>query len=76
MLDKQLTDLKLQKFLTPRNPQAAKFYMYLLPKIHKPGNPGRSIVSSNDALTENISLFIGFSATMHNLITIIYSGHY
>ena len=31
---------------------------YLLPKIHKPGNPGRSIVSSNNSPTENISQYV------------------
>ena len=33
---------------------------YLLHKIHKPGNPGRPIVPSNGAPTENISLFTDF----------------
>ena len=30
---------------------------YILPKIHKPGNPGRPIVSSNSYPTERISHF-------------------
>ena len=39
-------------------PRAAR--LYLLPKIHKPGNPGRPIVASNGAPTENISRFVDF----------------
>lgn len=31
---------------------------YILPKIHKPGNPGRPIVSSNGHPTERISQFV------------------
>ncbi|PIK58362.1 hypothetical protein BSL78_04750 [Apostichopus japonicus] len=36
--------------------KAARFY--LLPKIHKPGNPGRPIISGNGSPTEKISLFV------------------
>ena len=39
--------------LVPDDPLPAKFY--LLPKIHKPNNPGRPIVSNRQTLTENIS---------------------
>ena len=42
-------------FLIPQHPRVARFD--LLPKIHKPGNPGRSIVSSNSVSMENISQF-------------------
>ena len=31
---------------------------YLLPIVHKPGNPGRLLVSSNSAPTENILRFV------------------
>jgi hypothetical protein len=51
----QLSD-KAYKFLSPTNCSAARFY--LLPKIHKPGNPGRPIISGNGSPTENISLFV------------------
>ena len=40
----------------PHNPQPGKFY--LLPKIHKPNNPGRSIISNNNTLTEHLSHFV------------------
>jgi hypothetical protein len=50
-----LTD-KAHNFLSPAGSRAARFY--LLPKIHKPGNPGRPIVSGNGSPTENISLFV------------------
>ena len=32
--------------------------MYLLPKVHKPGNPRRPIISGNGSPTEHISLFV------------------
>jgi hypothetical protein len=44
----QLSD-KVYKFLSPTNCSAARFY--LLPKIHKPGNPGRLIISGNGSPT-------------------------
>ena len=51
-------DKRTKEFLTPHHPRPARFY--LLPKIHKPGNPGRPIVASNGAPTENISRFVDF----------------
>ena len=33
---------------------------FKLPKIHKPGNPGRPIVSSNSHPTERISQFVDY----------------
>ena len=51
-------DKKVKNFLVPHHPRAARFY--LLPKIHKPGNPGRPIVASNGAPTENTSRFTDF----------------
>lgn len=45
-----------KKYLTPHNPQTARFYH--LPKIHKPNIPGRPIVSSCGAPTERISEYI------------------
>ena len=53
-----LTDRPSKEFLTPNHPKKERFY--LLPKIHKPGCPGRPIVSSSSAPTENISRFIDF----------------
>ncbi|XP_072042799.1 uncharacterized protein [Amphiura filiformis] len=50
-----LTD-KAHAFLSPTDSKAARFY--LLPKIHKPVNPGRPIVSGNGSPTENISLYV------------------
>ena len=44
------------KYLTPTHARTARFYH--LPKIHKPGNPGRPIVSSCGAPTERISEFV------------------
>ncbi len=50
-----LTD-KAHDFLSPTDCRPARFY--LLPKIHKPGNPGRPIVSGNGSPTENISMYV------------------
>ena len=60
MYRRGLIDKKVKNFLhvVPHHARAVRFY--LLPKIHKPGNPGRPIVASNGALTENISRFADF----------------
>ncbi|XP_078583735.1 uncharacterized protein LOC144866254 [Branchiostoma floridae x Branchiostoma japonicum] len=42
-------------YLAPIHPRTPVFY--LLPKIHKEGNPGRPIISANDCATERISEF-------------------
>ena len=42
--------------LTVDNPRTPKFY--LLPKIHKPGNPGRPIVSACNCPTELIATYL------------------
>ena len=52
MFNRGLCDRHTRDFLSPSQPKTAR--LYLLPKIHKPGNPGRPIVSSNGAPTENI----------------------
>ena len=44
--------------LIPEDPQPGKFY--LLPKIHKPNNPGRPIVSNKLTFTEKISHYVEF----------------
>lgn len=46
--------------LIPSNPRTPHFYM--LPKVHKAGNPGRPIVASYDCPTERISSFVDFYA--------------
>ena len=51
-------DKTTKNFLTPHHPRTARFY--LLPKIHKPGNHGRPIMSSNGAPTKNISRFVDY----------------
>ena len=42
--------------LQTKNPKISSFY--LLPKIHKPNNPGRPIVNSIGSITEKISAFV------------------
>lgn len=42
--------------LVPKYPRTAEFY--ILPKIHKPGAPGRPIVSANECPTEIISKIV------------------
>ena len=55
------------KYLHSTNTRPARFY--LLPKIHKPGNLGRPIISSIEAPTEKISHFVDFH--LHPLVETI-----
>ena len=50
-----ITDTTKESLQT-KNPRTSTFYM--LPKIHKPGNPGRPIVNSIGSITEKISAFV------------------
>ena len=50
-------------YLTVDQPKAGRFY--LLPKIHKAGNPGRPIVSANGHPTEKISEFVDLHLQPH-----------
>ena len=47
---------KMANQLKSTNPRTPRFY--LLPKIHKPNNPGRPVVSSINCHTERISQFV------------------
>ena len=58
VLQRRVIDKKARNFLVPHHPRAARFY--LVPKICKPGNPGRPIVASNGAQTQNILRFTDF----------------
>ena len=49
-------DEKTKKYLVQTNVKPGRFY--ILPKIHKTGNPGRPIVSSNSHPAERISQFV------------------
>lgn len=51
-------DDKTLEYLLPECPKPGRFY--LLPKIHKEGNPGRPIISANGHPTEKISEFIDY----------------
>ena len=46
----------MAQHLVVTTPPTSRFYM--LPKIHKPGNPGRPIVSACSCPTENISAYL------------------
>ena len=48
----------LQQLIPPSPPRTPIFY--LLPKIHKPGNPGRPIISGCDSPTDRLSSFVDF----------------
>ena len=50
LLSEGIIDKETDNYLTPQGPKAGRFY--ILPKIHKAGNPGRPIVSANGHLTE------------------------
>ena len=58
MFNKGSIDSHTKYFLSTKQPRPPCFY--LLPKIHKPGNPGQPIVSSKCSPTENISAFVDF----------------
>ena len=58
LLANNVIDKQTHRYLTPENPNAGRFY--ILPKIHKPGNPGRPIASANGHPTEKISEFVSF----------------
>ena len=51
-----LLDEKMAEKLKPVEPKTPRFY--LLPKIHKPNNPGRPVVSSINCHTERISQYV------------------
>ena len=54
-----LIDYETFKYLSSNNdPKSGRFY--ILPKIHKQGNPGKPIVSSNSHPTERISEFVDY----------------
>ena len=50
-------DYKTLKYLLPPSPPRIPIF-YLLPKIHKPNNPGRPIISGCDSPTDRLSSFI------------------
>ena len=53
MTDRKFFDKETCNYLRPQDPQTSWFYV--LPKIHKEGNSGRSIVSSCGGPTESMS---------------------
>ena len=55
--DKLIND-KTKQYLIQSDVKPGRFY--ILPKIHKPGNPGRPIVSSNSHPTERMSHFVDY----------------
>ncbi|XP_064468622.1 uncharacterized protein LOC135381512 [Ornithodoros turicata] len=65
-IERTLTDLRDNKKITPdthkqllpQSPKPGRFY--LLPNIHKPGNPGRPIISGNNTVTENLSTLVDY----------------
>ncbi|KAL9988930.1 hypothetical protein ACROYT_G003426 [Oculina patagonica] len=54
LLKDNIINKETHRYLTPQDPKAGRFY--ILPKIHKPGNPGRPIVSANGHPTEKQTL--------------------
>ena len=55
--DKLIND-KTRQYLKKSDVKPGRFY--ILPKVHKPGNPGRPIVSSNSHPTERLSHFVEY----------------
>ena len=63
MHDQGLISEKNMAYLIVDQPKAGRFY--LLPKIHKAGNPGRPIVSAIGHPTEKISEFVDLHLQSH-----------
>ena len=51
-----IIDGTIKENLQAKNQQISSFY--ILPKLHKPNNPGRPIVNSIGSITEQISAFV------------------
>ena len=49
----------LFNFLEPNNPPRTPIF-YMLPKIHKPNNPGQPIISGCDSPTANLSVYLDY----------------
>ena len=58
MFQRKIIDRETFNFLRPKNARTSRFY--ILPKVHKTNIPGRPIVSSCGAPTENISLYVDY----------------
>ena len=58
MLERGVLDRDTFAYLRPITVKTSRFY--ILPRIHKAGSPGRPIVSSCEAPTENISKFVDY----------------
>ena len=56
MLESGVLNKDTFQYLLPRNARTSRFY--ILPKIHKTWLPGRPIVSSCEASTENVYKFV------------------
>ena len=54
---------KNRNYLLVYQPKAGRFY--LLPKLHKAGNPGRPIVSAKSHPTKKISEFVDLHLQSH-----------
>ena len=54
----KLINNKTKQYLIQSDAKPGRFY--ILPKVHKPGNPGRPIVSSNSHPTERLSHFVDY----------------
>ena len=58
LTEKKFLEKKFADMLVPDEIKTPHFY--LLPKIHKPGNPGRPVISSVGCHTSEISRFVDF----------------
>ena len=68
MLRDKIIDDDIKRFLIQSDPKSGRFY--ILPKIHKTGNPDRPIASSNSHPSERISQFVD-----HHLKPLVHTTH-
>ena len=58
MRDSSQPSEKAHTFLSPVPTDCRRARFYVLPKVHKPGNPGRLVISGICSPTGHISLFV------------------
>ena len=63
-MNRDIINEESKRYLIQTDPKPGQFY--ILPKVHKQGNPGHPIVSSSSHPTERISQFVD-----HNLIPLV-----
>ena len=70
----EIIDDKMKNTLYNKTPRIPNFYM--LPKIHKTGNPGRPIVNGIGSITKNFSICRPRNKTLSTQDTKLFERHH